>query len=309
MSHAGVDAIRAQLAGSGLLAASIPEQRAELDGVASSSPPPEGVSVERVTLGGRPGERLTPEGPATDAVVLYLHGGGYCIGSLGSHRGLGGRLALAAGCPVVTLDYRLAPEHPFPAALDDATGAYGDLLATGVPAERIAIAGDSAGGGLTVAVLLALRSAGSPLPAAAACLSPWVDLTQSSDAYRRIGDRDPMVSKSGLDLMADAYLGGADPRTELVSPLFAGHLEGLPPIRIEVGEDEALIDDSVGLAERLRSAGVDVSLTVWPEMIHVFQAFPASVIPEADQSIAGIGSFLARHLGLVGGTAGTGNRG
>jgi epsilon-lactone hydrolase len=308
MSHTGVDAIRAQLAGSGLLAASIPEQRAELDGMAPSSPPPEGVSVERVTLGGRPGERLIPEGAPTDAVVLYLHGGGYCIGSLGSHRGLGGRLSLATGCPVITLDYRLAPEHPFPAALDDATGAYGDLLVTGVPPERIAIAGDSAGGGLTVAVLLALRSAGSPLPAAAACLSPWVDLTQSSDAYRRIGDRDPMVSKAGLDLMADAYLGGVDPRTELASPLFAGDLDGLPPIRIEVGEDEALIDDSVGLARRLRSAGVDVSLTVWPEMIHVFQAFPASVIPEADQSIADIGSFLAGHLGLAGRAAGTGDR-
>ncbi|MGD0394420.1 MAG: alpha/beta hydrolase [Acidimicrobiales bacterium] len=309
MSHAGVDAIREQLAGSGLLSASILEQRAALDGMAASSPPPEGVSVERVSLGGRHGERLTPEGAADDAAVLYLHGGGYCIGSLGSHRGLGGRLSLAAGCPVVTLDYRLAPEHPFPAAVDDATGAYRDLLATGVPPERIAIAGDSAGGGLTVAALLALRAAGSPLPAAAACLSPWADLTQSSDAYRRIGDRDPMVSKAGLDLMADAYLGGADPRTELASPLFAGHLGGLPPIRIEVGEDEALIDDSVRLAERLRSAEVDVSLTVWPEMIHVFQAFPASVIPEADRSITGIGSFLAGHLGVADSTAGAGNRG
>ena len=204
---------------------------------------------------------------------------------------------------MVTLDYRLAPEHPFPAAVEDATAAYRDLLALGARPERMAIAGDSAGGGLTVATLLALRDAGSPMPAAAVCLSPWVDLTQSSAAYLRVGDLDPMVSKSGLDLMADAYLGAVDPRTELASPLFADRLMGLPPIRIEVGEREALIDDSLQLTERLQQAGVDVSLTVWPEMIHVFQAFPGSVVPEADESIADVGSFLAGHLGLTGGTA------
>ena len=151
-----------------------------------------------------------------------------------------------------------------------------------------------------MATLLALRAAGTPLPAAAVCLSPWVDLTQSSPAYARIGDRDPMVSKWGLDLMAESYLAGTDPRTELVSPLYAEDLGGLPPIRVEVGESEVLIDDSVGLAERLGQAGVDVSLTVWPEMIHVFQAFPGSILPEADQSIAAMGSFLAGVLGPVG---------
>jgi acetyl esterase/lipase len=299
MSHAGVDAIRAQLADSGLSRASIAEQRAALDGMAGSAPPP-GVSVDKIWLGGRPAERLTPDGAAVDAVVLYLHGGGYCIGSLGTHRDLGGRLAATVGCPVVTLDYRLAPEHPFPAAVDDATGAFHHLLTEGARPDRMAIAGDSAGGGLTLATLIALRTAGSPLPAAAVCLSPWVDLTQSAEAYSRVGSRDPMVSKAGLDLMADAYLAGVDPRTELASPLFSEHLEGLPPIRIEVGENEALIDDSVDLAERLQGAGVDVSLTVWPEMIHVFQAFPGSLLPEADQSIAGIGSFLAGHLRLPG---------
>ncbi len=298
MSHPGIDAITELLAESGLSAASITEQREALDAMASASPPPDGVAVEPVSLGGRNGEWLTPGDAVVDAVVLYLHGGGYCIGSLGSHRGLGGLLALATGCPVVTLDYRLAPEHPFPAALDDAVAAYGDLVALGARPDRIAIAGDSAGGGLTMATLLALRNTGSPLPAAAACLSPWADLTQSSTAYGRIGDLDPMVSKSGLDLMADAYLGGMDPKTELASPLFAERLEGLPPIRIEVGENEVLVEDSLQLTERLQAAGVDVSLTVWPEMIHVFQAFPASMVPEADASIAGVGSFLAGHLGL-----------
>jgi len=297
MSHAGIEAVSAVLAESGLSSSTIAEQRAALDGMAATSPPPEGVTVEPVSLAGRAGEWLTPEVDTVDGVVLYLHGGGYCIGSLGSHRGLGGRLAMAAGCPVVTIDYRLAPEHPFPAAVDDATAAYRDLLAIGASPGQVAIAGDSAGGGLTVATLLALRAAGTPLPAAAVCLSPWADLTQSSPAYARIGDRDPMVSKSGLDLMAEAYLGETDPRTELASPLFAENLEGLPPMRVEVGESEVLIDDSLRLTERLRQAGVDVSLTVWPEMIHVFQAFPSSLIPEADESIAAVGSFLAGVFG------------
>ena len=165
---------------------------------------------------------------ADDAVVLYLHGGGYCIGSLATHRPLAGRIALASGCRVVTLDYRLAPEHPFPAAVDDACAAYRDLLAGGSAPHRLAVAGDSAGGGLAVALLLALRAAGTPLPAAAVCLSPWTDLTQSSPAYDERGDHDPMVSKAGLDEMAAAYLGDTDPRTPLASPLF-GDLGGLPP--------------------------------------------------------------------------------
>jgi monoterpene epsilon-lactone hydrolase len=308
VTHPGVEVISAFLADSGLRDGSILEQRATMADLASSAAPPAGVAVESISLGGRDGEWLTPESGETDAVVLYLHGGGYCLGSLDSHRNLGGRIAIAAGCPVATLDYRLAPEHPFPAAVDDATAAYLDLLALGVRPEAIAIAGDSAGGGLTMATLLALRSAGAPLPAAAVCLSPWVDLTQSSAAYQRLADLDPMVTRSGLDLMAEVYLGEADPRTPLASPLFAEHLGGLPPVRIEVGECEVLIDDATHLAERLQLAGVSVSLTVWPELIHVFQAFPGSLVPEADQSIAAVGSFLAGHLGPASGTVGPRNQ-
>jgi epsilon-lactone hydrolase len=297
--------ISAFLAESGLSTATIPEQRATMAEMVSASPPPDGFIVESVSLGGRAAEWLIPGGVQTDAAVLYLHGGGYCIGSLDTHRALGGRIAIAAGCQVATLDYRLAPEHPFPAAVDDAAAAYLELLAQGRRPERLAIAGDSAGGGLTMAVLLALRKAGAPQPAAAVCLSPWVDLTQSSPAYAHLADLDPMVSKSGLDVMAHAYLGGTEPRTELASPLFADHLGGLPPVRIEVGAHEVLLDDATQLAERLQADGVSVTLTVWPELIHVFQAFPGSLVPEADRSIAAVGSFLADHLGRPGGTVGT----
>jgi acetyl esterase/lipase len=147
-----------------------------------------------------------------------------------------------------------------------------------------------------MALLLALRAEGVALPAAAVCLSPWVDLTQSAPSYRQLGDRDPMVTKMDLDSLADAYLAGTDPHTELASPLFAADLSGLPPLRIEVGADEVLLDDATRLAERATAAGNDVTLTVWPEMIHVFQAFPGVLLPETDLSIAGIGEFVAGHL-------------
>lgn len=296
MSHAGVETIRTMMDELGLFSASIEEQRAVLDAPASASPAPPGVVVEPDTLGGRPAERITPVGAAPGGVVLYFHGGGYCIGSIGSHRGIGGRLALASGCQVVTLDYRLAPEHPFPAAVDDATAAYRELLALGTGPDGIAVAGDSAGGGLTIATLLALRGEGSPLPAAAVCLSPWLDLTQSSPAYDRLADLDPMVSKEGLDLMADAYAGDRDRRSELISPLFAEDLGGLPPTMIEVGSSEVLLDDSIVFADRLEAAGVEVALTVWPEMIHVFQMFGELLDPEAGKSIAAIGAFVSERL-------------
>jgi phosphinothricin tripeptide acetyl hydrolase len=300
MSHPGVEAVRGLLAGSGLLDAGIPEQRAAMASMAVDGPI-DGVTVEPVVLGGRPAEWIAPDSVRGPAAVLYLHGGGYCIGSLDTHRGLGARIATAAGCRLALLDYRLAPEHPFPAALDDAVAAYRDLLDLGIGPESLAVAGDSAGGGLTLATLLALRSAALPLPAAAVCLSPWVDLTQTAPSYGRLAELDPMVTRQGLDLMARSYLGATDPRTGLASPRFADDLTGLPPVRIEVGGHEVLLDDATGMAECLEAAGVPVTLTVWPELIHVFQAFPGSLIPEADQSIAGVGDWLAAHLGAGGG--------
>jgi monoterpene epsilon-lactone hydrolase len=301
VSHPGVEMISAFLADAGFSPGTITEQRAAMAATAEHAPAEPGVRVEPVTLGGRPAEWLRPEGGRSDCAVLYFHGGGYCIGSLDTHRGLASRIALAARSPVVLLDYRLAPEHPFPAALDDATAAYRALVATGVPPARIALAGDSAGGGLVMAALLALRQSGAELPAAAACLSPWVDLTQSSPSFRSKADVDPMVTSVGLDQMAASYLGGEDVRSELVSPLFAVELGGLPPVLIEVGEHEVLLDDATRLADRIGEAGGEVSLTVWPEMIHVFQAFPASMIPESDESVTAIGAFLSGRLGRVAG--------
>lgn len=302
MSHSGVEMISAFLADSGMTTGSVAERRAALDRSAQGSPPPDGVRIEAETLGGRPAERITPTDAGTETVVLYLHGGGYCSGSLDSHRQLASRIAVASGTPVVLLDYRLAPEHPFPAAVTDATEAYRDLVASGLDPSRMAVAGDSAGGGLTLALLLALRSAGDRLPAAAVCLSPWVDLTQSAASYDTQAALDPMVSRAGLDEMARCYLGESDPRDELASPLFAEELSGLPPVLVEVGAHEVLLDDATVMAERLRTAGGAVTLTVWPELIHVFQAFPAEIIPESAQSIAAVGSFLADQLGVGAGS-------
>ncbi len=296
MTHPGVEIIRAFVAEAGMGSGSLVDQREALNLAASSSEAPEGVGVRATSLGGRPAEWISPDGGAEGAAVLYLHGGGYCIGSLATHRDLAARLALSTGVPVVTLDYRLAPEHPFPAAVHDACAAYHGLLDLGTPAERIAIAGDSAGGGLTVATLLALRAEGTPLPAAAACLSPWVDLTQTAPSVTTMAGLDPMLTKEGLDQMAAAYLAGSDPVDELASPVFAERLGGLPPVHIEVGACELLLDDSLRLAERIRAEGGTATVTVWPELVHVFQAFPGSLVPEADESVAAVGSFLAERL-------------
>jgi acetyl esterase/lipase len=296
MSHPGVEIVSAFLADAGLLTGPIEEQRAAMDAASVGAPPPEGISIEATELGGRPAEWLVPDGAERDAVVLYLHGGGYCSGSLNSHRDLAARIGIASGCAVVTLDYRLAPEDPFPAAVADATAAYRQLVAEGIAPDRLAVAGDSAGGGLVMALLLALRASGTQLPAAAACLSPWVDLTQSGASYRELVDRDPMLSKEDLDVLATAYLAGTDARTELASPLFADDLSGLPPLLIEVGAHEVLLDDATRLAERATAAGNDATLTVWPEMIHVFQAFPGAILPETDLSVAAIGKFVSGHL-------------
>jgi len=296
MSHPGIDMVRSLLQESGFDSGTIEERRASMERALASAAPPAGVTVRPEELGGRPAEWIAPEGGRPDVVVLYLHGGGYCIGSLGTHRDLAARIAVAAGVTVVTLDYRLAPEHPFPAALDDACAAYAELLERGFGPGSVAVAGDSAGGGLTVATALALGDRGLGAPAALACLSPWVDLTQTADSYAQRAGVDPMVTRSGLDEMAAAYLAGADARDELASPVFSARLGALPPVTVHVGSDEVLFDDAMTLVEGIRAAGGSATVTVWPDLVHVFQAFPSALVPESDLSIAAIAAHLSEHF-------------
>jgi acetyl esterase/lipase len=226
-------------------------------------------------------------------VILYLHGGGYVIGSIDTHRELTGRLSRAAAARVFLIDYRLAPEHPFPAAVEDATAAYRWLLQNGATSSRTVIAGDSAGGGLTLATLVALRDAGVPLPAAGVCLSPWTDMEGIGESMATRAHLDPMVQHDRLLHMASLYLNGADPRAPLAAPLYA-NLTELPPLLIQVGTAETLLDDATRFADRAKTAGVDVTLEAWDDMIHVWQLF-ASMLPEGQQAIDRLGEYIRQH--------------
>lgn len=291
MADRGIDVVRAHLAklppSDSLTTA---ERRAQYERAEKVFPTPADVKVERVSAPVTPAEWLRPPSAEPGRVVLYLHGGGYVIGSPRSHRHLAAAIASAAGTSALLLDYRLAPEHPYPAALDDATAAYRWLLDQAITPERIVIAGDSAGGGLTVATLLALREARVPLPAGGVCISPWVDLTCGGASYATKADADPIVRRAGVEQMAQAYLGATPPRTPLASPLFAD-LRGLPPLLIHVGSDEVLLDDAVQLAERARAAGVDASIEVYPRMIHVWHWF-LPMLDEAQTAVDAIGRFV-----------------
>lgn len=274
---------------------SIEEQRANFEEMASLFPVPPDVRREPVDAGGVSAEWITAPGATADRVVLYLHGGGYMLGSTNTHREMVSRLSGAAGARALLIDYRLAPEHPHPAAVEDSKAAYRWLLRGGVDPARLVIAGESAGGGLTVATLVALRDAGEPLAAAGVCLSSWVDLECVGESMTTKADIDPLVQRGNILEMAKAYLGGADPRTPLAAPLHAD-LTGLPPLLIQVGTAEALLDDSTRLAERARSAGVEVVLEPWDDMIHMWHWF-AAMLPEGQQAIDRIGEFIRRHTG------------
>ena len=251
---------------------------------------PAGVTCTPIEAGGVSAEWSVADGAAEDKVILYLHGGGYVMGSAGSHRDVTGRLSKASGARVLSLNYRLAPEHPFPAPVDDATVAYRWLLSQGINPSNIAIAGDSAGGGLALATLLALRDAGDPLPAAGVGISPWVDMEGTGESMTTRAAVDPVVQKEGLLDMAKLYLGDTDPKNPLAAPLHA-NLSGLPPLLIHVGDAETLLDDSIRITERARKAGVDVTLKIWDEMPHVWHLF-APILPEGQQAIEEIGAFF-----------------
>jgi monoterpene epsilon-lactone hydrolase len=290
MADRGIDVVRAHLAklppSDSLTTA---ERRAQYERAEKVFPTPPEVKVERVSAPAAPAEWLRPPGAVAGRVVLYLHGGGYVIGSPRSHRHLAAAIASAAAASALLLDYRLAPEHPYPAAVDDATAAYRWLLDQGIAPEHVVIAGDSAGGGLTVATLLALREARVPLPAGGVCISPWVDLTCSGESYRTKAGVDPIVGQAGVAEMAQAYLGTASPRMPLASPLFAD-LRGLPPLLIHVGSDEVLLDDAVQLAARAKAAGVETTIEVWERMIHVWHWF-LPMLDEAHAAVETIGRF------------------
>ena len=294
MLQHGIEGIRAHLATlPPMREQSVEEAREMYDKAQYVFALPEGVEVLKDELGGVPVEILTP--PSRGAgTFLYLHGGGYAIGSPASHRHLVGALAAASRTRAFALDYRRAPEHPFPAAVDDAVAGYRGLLDSGVAPGSIVLGGDSAGGGLTVAALVAIRDAGLALPAAGVCISPWADLTNGADSYRTHAARDPLVFQEDIDRWGAAYLAGADPRTPLASPLHAD-LSGLPPLLVQVGSEEVLLDDSRKLAARCEAAGVEAELEVWDEMIHVWHWF-GEYLDEADSAVRRIADFVGAHL-------------
>jgi monoterpene epsilon-lactone hydrolase len=271
------------------------ELRMQYDKAERAFPLAEDVEVADVLMRGVHGQWLCRPG-ASSTTVLYFHGGGYVIGSPRSHRHLAAAIARAAGGSAVLPDYRRAPEHPFPAALDDAVAAYRWLVDDrGVHASSVVIAGDSAGGGLMLATLLVLRDAGVPLPAAGVGISPWSDLTCGLPSHMTRAAVDPIVDASMLPRMAAAYLGPVDPRPPLASPLYAD-LRGLPPLLIHVGTDEVLLDDATKLVERARTAGVEATLEVWDGMVHVWHWF-LPILDEAQAAVDRIGDFVRLRTG------------
>ncbi len=273
----------------------IQEERAVVNALAEKwIHPPRSVQVTHVSAAGIPAEWVEPRKVHSSRTVLYLHGGGYTICSPATHRGLASQLALACQARLLVIDYRLAPENTFPAALEDAQGAYRWLLGQGVSPQSIAVAGDSAGGGLTLSTAVSLREAGEPLPAVLFLLSPWTDLTFSGETIQTRAGVDPVFRGGGGSSFAPAYAGKEDPGHPLISPLFAD-LHGLPPTLIQVGDDEILLSDSTRLETRLKAAGVETGLETWCDMWHVFQS-SAPWIPESNQAIRRIGEFVRQHI-------------
>ena len=284
-----VDLLRSQP----VLAPSVAEMRANLELMAQAFTLPADVRCEKVSADGVPAEWVSAPDASADRAVLYLHGGGYVIGSINTHRELASRLSRASGARVLVLDYRLAPENPFPAAVEDATTAYRWILARGIAPKKVVVAGDSAGGGLTLATLVALRDQKAALPAGGVCISPWTDLEGTGDSITTKAAEDPMVKQAGLLQMAAAYLNGQDPRSPLASPLYAD-LSGLPPLYILVGTAEILLDDASRIAERAKKAGVTVTYEPWDGLVHVFPLF--AQIPEASQGTDKIGAFIRQQI-------------
>lgn len=275
-------------------------QHAE-DFFAKCSAPPE-LKVEHAEVGGIPGDWLSMPGADANRVVLYIHGGAFVLGSARGYRAMCARLAKATRARIFAVDYRLAPESPFPAAIQDSAAAYRGLLAQGAAPSSIVIVGDSAGGNLTVATLLSLRDAGVPLPAAGVCISPWVDLECVGETMKTKAGVDPLCQYDSMILEAGLYLNGQNARAPLASPIHAD-LRGLPPLLIQVGTEETLFDDSTRLAQAAEKAGVPVTLDIFEGMPHVWHVF-AEFLPEAREAIDKIGEFVIGKTARASKTAG-----
>jgi epsilon-lactone hydrolase len=294
MSQSEIEAVRALLSAKPR-PVGWAERRRRLDEVGSVWPVAGDVMLEAVDAEGVPGECSLAPGSDPSRVLLYFHGGGYCSGSILSHRRLVTEAGRAAGMRTLAVGYRLAPEHPFPAALEDATTAWRFLRSQGIPAGRIAVGGDSAGAGLTLALLQALRGAGEDLPACAWLVSPWTDLTMSGGTLAIKDAEDPIIHRGYLGELADAYLPAGMDRTDpRVSPLHAD-LAGFPPLLIQVGSAETLLADATRFAAAAGAAAVAVTLEVWPQMIHAWPLWNAHLAP-GREALAQAGTFLRRHI-------------
>jgi monoterpene epsilon-lactone hydrolase len=293
MSSSEIDAIR-ELLRSKPRPAGFAERRERLDAIGSTSPPAGDIGLEPIDANGVAAEWSLAPGSDPSKVLLFFHGGGYCSGSIVSHRGMVTETGRAAQARTLAVGYRLAPEHPFPAAIEDARSAYRFLLDQGVAPSKIAIGGDSAGGGLTLALMTSVRDGREPLPACAWLVSPWVDLRMTGASLAEKAAIDPLISKPYLEELASAYLAGADPANPLVSPLNAD-LAGLPPLLVQVGSAETLLDDAVRIARRAGAADVRVNLEIWPHMIHAWHLWAAH-LEAGRRAIASAGAFIRAHL-------------
>jgi len=294
MADAEIDVIR-EIIASHPRPAGLSERRKRLDALGGQYVLPTDVRVEAVDANGVAAEWTTTPGADPGRVIMFLHGGGYISGSLDSHRHMVAQAGREARARTLALGYRLAPEHPFPAALEDAIAGYRFLLSQGLEPKHIAVAGESAGGGLAIATLVSVRDAGLALPACTWCSSPWVDLEASGDSMTTKAPVDPLIQKPYSLELAAAYLNGADPRTPLASPIYA-ELKGLPPMLIQVGSAETLLDDAVRLARVAGAADVRVTLEVWPDMIHAWHLFYQQVAA-GRHALAAVGAFIRSMLG------------
>src|ERR1700733_11401475 len=275
-------------------ATEIAQMRLDADARAKAFPLPSDVSVRPVIANGVRAEWTSTPDADPSSAILYLHGGGYVICSLDSHRHLMAEVGRAAGTRTLAINYRLAPEHPFPAPVEDTVAAYRFLLSSGLKPTRIAFAGDSAGGGLVIGAMLAIREAGLPLPGCGWCISPWVDMEALGESFTDRAEGDPTGQKETIRRVGEWYLGGADPRQPHAAPIY-GDLRGLPPLLIQVGAAETLLDDSVALARKAGAADVLVDLQIWPEMIHIWHIF-FPMLSAGRRAIASGGTFVRNAL-------------